>query len=266
MSNYIVLNINHGVATVTLNRPEKLNALYYHSFVEIDRVIKKLKRDSSLRLVIIDALGKDFCTGLDVKSISKSPLTMFKLLFKWLPGNANLAQRVTLGWQQLKVPVICKIRGRCFGGGMQIAMGADIRLASEDAEFAIMETRWGLTPDMGGSLLLPSLVSYDNALMLTHLASPVSAQKAVETGLVTKVCSDLDSECEQLKANLLKQSPDALAANKRTYQTAYHNNRRSLLAKETFNQIRLLSGKNLKRAISNQLNKQSKPYQDSGNW
>ncbi len=266
MSHLVTLNIEAGVATVTFNRPDKLNALSYESFVQLARIIKQLKKEKSLRLVIIDANGSDFCTGLDVKNISRSPTKMLKLLFKWLPGNANLAQRVTIGWQEIKAPVICKIHGRCFGGGMQIALGADFRLASSDAQFAIMESRWGLTPDMAGSVMLQGLMPYDQALKLTHMAEPISANTAQEVNLVTQVCDDLDHECEQLKAALLAQSPDALAANKRTYQKRMLVNRRQLLAAETFNQIRILRGKNVKRAISNRLKGETKPFDNSANW
>lgn len=266
MSHLVTLNIEAGVATVTFNRPDKLNALSYESFVQLARIIKQLKKEKSLRLVIIDANGSDFCTGLDVKNISRSPTKMLKLLFKWLPGNASLAQRVTIGWQEIKAPVICKIHGRCFGGGMQIALGADFRLASRNAQFAIMESRWGLTPDMAGSVMLQGLMPYDQALKLTHMAEPISADIAQAVNLVTQVCDDLDHECEQLKAALLAQSPDALAANKRTYQKRMLANRRQLLAAETFNQIRILRGKNVKRAISNRLKGETKPFDNSANW
>lgn len=266
MKHLITLSLDTGIATVTFDRAEKLNALSFDSFIQLDSIIKKLKKEKSLRLVIIEANGSDFCTGLDVKNISSSALTMVKLLFKWLPGNANLAQRVTLGWQEIKAPVICKIQGRCFGGGMQIALGADFRLASKDAQLSIMETRWGLTPDMAGSVMLQGLMPYDQALKLTHLAEPIDAQTAHSLNLITEVCDDLDKSCEQLKDALLKKSPDALAANKRTYQKHMLDKRRKLLATETLNQIKILRGKNIKRAINNRLKDESKPFFDSANW
>lgn len=266
MEQYITYTLDKGVARVTLNRPEKLNALCFESFVQLDEIIRKLKKEKSLRVVIINAAGKDFCTGLDVKNISRSPIQMIKLLFKWLPGNANLAQRVTLGWQSLKAPVICQIQGRCFGGGMQIALGADFRLVSQDAQLSIMETRWGLTPDMAGSVMLPGLMPYDAALKITHLADPISAREAKSLNLVTEVCDDLKASTEQLCQQLLLQSPDALAANKRTYQAAFFHNKRALLAKETWNQIKILKGKNVKRAINNRLKHETKPFGDSANW
>ena len=162
MSNKIVtLNINNQIATVTLNRPNKLNALNFAMFVEIDKTIKRIKKDKDIRAVILKANGNDFCTGLDVASVMKQPFQVFKLLFKWLPGNQNLAQRVTLGWQSLSIPVIAQIHGRCWGGGMQIVLGADYRIAHTDSTYAIMEARWGLCPDMGASVQLAKLMPYD---------------------------------------------------------------------------------------------------------
>ena len=119
-NNLVTLSIENQIATVTLNRPDKLNALNFYMFLAIDKVIKKIKKDKTIRAVVLKGNGNDFCTGLDVASVMKQPFQVFKLLFKWLPGNQNLAQRVTLGWQSLSIPVIAQIQGRCWGGGMQI--------------------------------------------------------------------------------------------------------------------------------------------------
>lgn len=262
----LILNIEHNIATVTLNRSEKLNSLTYQSFVELDQVIKRLNKIPTLRVVILNAQGTDFCTGLDIYAISKKPSQMLKLLFKWLPGNQNLAQRVVLGWQKLPVPVIAKIQGRCFGGGLQLALGADFRIVDVNASLSIMETRWGLTPDMGASTMLSSLISIDHALQLTHLAQPINAQKAHQINLVTQVTGDLDKACDELVAQLLAQSPDALAANKRLYQTSYGIFNRKVLAKETWHQIRLLLGKNQKIAANNALNEAHLPYHKAKKW
>ena len=121
----IKLEIKQQVAWVSLARPEKQNALSFAMFVELSNVIKKIKRDRSLRAVVISGEGEHFCSGLDVAAVMKKPSNIIKLLFKWLPGNQNLAQKVVLGWQDLSIPVIAKVTGHCFGGGMQIALGAD---------------------------------------------------------------------------------------------------------------------------------------------
>ena len=113
----IKLEIKQHVAWVYLARPEKQNALSFDMFVELSRVIKKIKRDPRLRAVVISGEGEHFCSGLDVAAVMKKPSNIMKLLFKWLPGNQNLAQKVVLGWQDLSIPVIAKISGHCLAEG-----------------------------------------------------------------------------------------------------------------------------------------------------
>jgi enoyl-CoA hydratase/carnithine racemase len=266
ITNRIELHVKNEIAEVIFSCPEKMNALTMASFYQLDSIIKQLKRMPNLRLVVLKAEGDNFCAGLDVKSVSTKPSNIIKLLFKWLPGNANLAQRVCIGWQQLSVPVIAEIKGVCFGGGLQIAMGADFRLVDTSARLAIMETKWGLCPDMGASSALSKLVNLDKALLLTHLATPIDAQTAFEYGLVTKVCDDLTHATHELSQQLLAQSPDALAANKRLYQTSYGVMSRKALAKETINQIRLLMGKNRVIAAKRVLSDQDISYQAPKKW
>lgn len=262
----VELTVKNNIAYVVFNCPQKMNALTMESFYQLDSIIKKLKRMRELRLVVLSATGDNFCSGLDVKAVSSKPTNILRLLFKWLPGNANLVQRVCIGWQQLSVPVIAQISGVCFGGGLQIALGADFRLVDSSSRFAIMETKWGLCPDMGASSILPKLISFDKALLLTHLATPIDANTALEYGLVTQICSDLTAETERLCQQLLAQSPDALAANKRLYQTSYGLFSRKALAKETRNQIRLLLGKNRVIATKRVLSDQDISYQTAKKW
>ena len=150
-----------------------------------------------------------------------SPLNIIKLLFKWLPGNKNLAQRVVLGWQSLSVPVIAQINGNCLGGGLQIALGADYRIVHHDAQFAIMEARWGLCPDMGANVVMSGLVKRDQALWLASHADPISALQAKELGLVTQVTDDTEAATQKMLEILLARSPDTLAAIKRVTQQSY---------------------------------------------
>ena len=140
-----------------LNRPEKHNAINMEMFIAIDSTIKQLARDKTVRAVIVSGNGDNFCSGIDIKSVLTNPKHAIRLLWKWLPGNANLAQRVSVGWRMLDVPVIMAISGHCWGGGMQIALGGDFRIATPNASLAVMEAHWGLIPDMGGTLALQEL-------------------------------------------------------------------------------------------------------------
>ena len=163
----ISLEIINNVAYVTLNRPDKQNALNVEMFIQLDKCIKTIKKQREIRAVVIRGEGAHFCSGLDVKSVMAKPLNIVKLLFKWLPGNANLVQRVVLGWHAIPVPVIALIQGNSFGGGLHIALGADMRIAKSNTQVAIMESRWGLCPDMGSAPLLLGLTQYDKALLLS---------------------------------------------------------------------------------------------------
>jgi len=262
----ITLNINNQIATVTLNRPDKLNALNFSMFQAIDKIIKKIKKDKDIRAVILKANGSDFCTGLDVASVMKQPIQVFKLLFKYLPGNQNLAQRVTLGWQSLSIPVIAQIQGRCWGGGMQIVLGADYRIAHKDSSFAIMEARWGLCPDMGASVQLAKLMPYDQALWLTTHADPITAQQALAQNLISFETDDLDEQTNILLKQILKKSPDTIAAVKRLYQASHSANNRKTLARETYNQIKLLLSKNTKKVIKANQKKQQAEFLPRSHW
>jgi enoyl-CoA hydratase/carnithine racemase len=260
------LEYRNNVAWVTLNRPDKQNALTFEMFLAIDETIKTLKKDKTLRAVVLQGAGENFCSGLDVKSVMKRPSAILRLLFKWLPGNANLAQRVCLAWRQLPIPVIALIKGNCFGGGMHIALGADYRIAHSQAKLAIMESRWGLCPDMGSGPLLPTLMGYDQAMILSITAQPIAAEHAAKIGLVSNISDDPEADCEQLLTMLLQRSPDALAAIKRINQAAYDINLRKTLAKETWSQIKLLLNKNTRVAMHNATSEQQKTYQSRARW
>ena len=262
----ITLEIRQHIAHVTFARAHKRNSLNFEMFKRIDNVIKDIKKDRSVRAVIIAAEGEDFCTGLDVKGVMSQPKNVVSLLFKWLPGNKNLAQRVTLGWQELNVPVIAVIQGRCWGGGMQIALGADYRIVDADANFAIMEARWGLCPDMGASLLVPGLMSSDHYTRLAMTAEVINAQEALQLGLVSAIEAQPMEAASQLAAQLCQRSPDALAAIKRLNGKAYRVAHRRQLAKETFSQIRLLMNKNTRIAIHNATHDNKHEFNNRKSW
>ncbi|NOU49741.1 crotonase/enoyl-CoA hydratase family protein [Pseudoalteromonas sp. JBTF-M23] len=263
-----MLRVEHrdNVAWVTLNRPEKQNALTFEMFIAIDKTIKQLKNNRQIRAVVIQGAGGNFCSGLDVKSVMKKPSAILRLLFKWLPGNANLAQRVCLAWRNLPIPVIALIDGNCFGGGLHIALGADYRITTSSAQLAIMESKWGLCPDMGSGPLLPAILSYDQALKLAWLGTTISGEQAVQLGLASEVSDNLHASCDDLLRRLLIRSPDTLAAIKRVNQTAYQQNLRATLAKETFSQIKLLLNKNTKIAMHNATHNEQKTYDARNKW
>ncbi|ABZ78334.1 Enoyl-CoA hydratase/isomerase [Shewanella halifaxensis HAW-EB4] len=234
----------NGIAYVSLNRPEKYNALNCRLFCEIEHCIKTLSKDRTLTAVVLFGEGGNFSSGLDVKSVMSSPLDAVKLLFKFLPGNANLAQRVSIGWRRLPVPVIAVLEGVCYGGGMQIVLGADFRIADPDCKMSIMEAKWGLVPDMAGLVGLRELMPKDQALMLTMSADVLTAEQALAANLVTSVEAEPLAAATALATKLSQTSPDANAAIKRSINNNWSASIRQLLRRESWYQIRLLLGKN----------------------
>ncbi len=252
----IQLTIKDNIAIVTLNRANKKNAIDMSMFYELDRIQKKLKKNRNCRAVIINAAGDDFSTGIDVKQVMSHKSSIIKLLWKWLPGNANLAQRVSYNWQKIPVPVICVIKGRCWGAGLQIALGADFRLATPESQFSIMESNWGLMPDMAGNFAMHANMRLDQSLFLSMNANIIDASLALKNGLITKLSSSPLDDAYQMAFELSKKSPDALAGIKKLYYGLWNIKQRQLLARETFYQWCIILSKNQNKVIkANKTNK-----------
>lgn len=249
-----------GIVTVALNRPEKLNALDMAMFHELDVVSRQLRKRRDVRAVILTGTGGTFSSGLDIKSIATAPQKALRLLAKILPGNANLVQRVSRNWRRIPAPVIAVLEGRCFGGGLQIALGADFRIATPSCELSIMEVRWGLVPDMAGLLSLREVVAKDIAMKLTMTGEIVSGEAAQQLGLVTEVSVQPMQSAQVFCRQIQQASPDALAAIKRTTNRYWQASERRLLAGETLSQIRLLLGQNFRIAGKRQRTQQDEQY------
>ncbi len=256
----VSLTIEKGIAYVTLNRQEKHNALNMSMFLAIDSVIKQLKKECQARVVIVRGSGESFCSGLDIKSVLSNPAHGLRLLRKWLPGNANLAQRVSVGWRRLNIPVIMALHGKCWGGGMQIALGGDFRIASPDCSLSIMESRWGLIPDMGGTPALLECVAGDQAIKLAMTSETISAEQAQKIGLITEVAEDPEKAAIALANQLIERSPDSSRRIKKMYHQIWCTNERKILAKETINQIKVLLGKNQRIAVRRAQGKLDQEY------
>lgn len=257
----INIDIVDQIAHVCLTRAKKHNALDLEMFKAIDNTIKKLKKNRDIRAIIVSGEGNDFCTGLDVKSVMKSPLNALRLLFKWLPWQSNLAQRVSTGWKKVPVPVIMAIEGRCWGGGLQIALGADFRVAAPDASLSIMEAKWGLIPDMGGTLALRTLLNQDVAKQLAMTAQELTGEQAFALGLVTYVHEQPLQKAKQLAVQLCQQSPDAISAVKKLYNKSWWSRPGTALARESYYQFKILLGKNNKIKIFNQTHEETQQKQ-----
>ncbi len=247
----VEVRIENRIATVTLNRPEKRNAVDMPMFLGLDEARKKLLKDTHVRAIMIQGSGQDFCSGLDTKSVMTNKTAALKLLWKWRPGAPNLAQRVAMGWRKIPVPVFALIHGRCWGAGMQIALGCDFRISTPDASLSIMESRWGLIPDMGGTLGLRDCLSQDQAMLLAMSSRELSGLEAEKLGLVT-ITSDAPHEAaDELLAPILIRSPDAVGGIKRLFTNSWAASQNQILRRETRIQLQTALTRNRAIAVRN---------------
>lgn len=214
----VEVTIADGVAEVALARPEKKNALDLDMFVEIAAAGEALKRDSTVRAVVLTGRGGDFCAGLDVamfQTLATDLTAVSERLFDLAPGEtANFFQKPSQVWQELEIPVIAALRGVVFGGGCQIALGADIRIAAPDVRMSVMEIRWGLIPDMGISQSLRRLTRIDVAKELVMTGRIVEAAEARDLGLLTRLADDPLAAAHALARDIAAKSPDAIRRDK----------------------------------------------------
>jgi enoyl-CoA hydratase/carnithine racemase len=208
----VSVSIDGGVADVRLDRSDKLNALDPAMFYALAAAGDRIIADNSVRAVVLSGEGRGFCAGLDFKSFASGGSD----LLSPVDGSvANRAQRAAWVWQEVQVPVIAALHGVAFGGGLQIALGADLRYAAFDAELSVMEIRWGLVPDMTGTQTLRRLVGLDVAKELTFTGRIVSGREAESLGLVTKACEDPRARAFEIACDIAGKSPDAIRAAKK---------------------------------------------------
>ncbi|UCC15489.1 MAG: crotonase/enoyl-CoA hydratase family protein [Gammaproteobacteria bacterium] len=240
----VTIDVDDHVARVRLCRADKRNALDLAMFQGLADAADTLAVHEDLRAVLIEGEGKSFCAGLDVGAFLADPATAEKLLVKASGEATNLAQRVCWAWRRLPVPVIAALHGEVFGGGLQIALGADIRIVSPDARLSIMEIRWGLVPDMAGTRVLRDIVSYDVAMDLALTGRIVNGDEALRMGLATRVAADPVKTAADLAREIAARSPDAVRATKHLLHNAWRVDDRSGLDMETRLQMDLLGGRN----------------------
>jgi enoyl-CoA hydratase/carnithine racemase len=251
----VILNTDDsGVAEVRLNRPDKMNALDPAMFSELVAVSERLRGEKGLRAVVIFGEGRAFCSGLDVASfanMSKNNAEQDGLahLAERTHGIANLAQQVAWGWHTLPVPVIAALHGVVFGGGLQIALGADIRFIAPDTKLSVMEIKWGIVPDMAGTVLMRGLVRNDVVRDLTFSGRIVSGEEACQLGLATRVSASPLEEARSYARSIAQSNPHAVRAAKRLLNGALQENAESQLLAESVEQQRLIGSDNQTEAV-----------------
>lgn len=267
MSDRVTVDLSEGIADVRLNRPEKLNALDDAMFTALTEAGKSLAADRSLRAVVLSAEGRAFCAGLDFAGFqglagADGQQTGGGLLARSDDSVANRAQRPAWVWQELPVPVIAAVHGVAFGGGLQIALGADIRLVTPDARLSVREIHWGLIPDMTLTQTLRHLVRLDVAKELTFTGREVSGAEAVALGLATQVSDDPREAAFEMAREIATRSPDAVRAAKSLLNETPHLGLAEGLRLEAKTQAGLIGKPNQVEAIRANLEKREPKFRD----
>jgi enoyl-CoA hydratase/carnithine racemase len=222
MSDRVSIDICEGIADVRLNRPDKMNALDGAMFQAIYEAGASLAKDPDVRVVVLSGEGRGFCAGLDVGNFASAGETASAgeqaapSLFARPEGSpANYAQQPGWVWQSLGVPVLAALHGVTFGGGLQIALGADIRFVTPDAKLSVMEIKWGLVPDMSGTQTLRNLVRLDVAKELTFTGRIFSGTEAGEIGIASHVTETPKEDAMAMAAIIASKSPSAIRSGKK---------------------------------------------------
>lgn len=241
------------IAHVTLTRGDKMNALDSDMVKAIIAAGQEVAV-SDARVVVLAGEGKSFCAGLDLMSFAQMGQVDPKT---WLMQrsfeDANEMQEVAMVWRRVPVPVIAALQGAIYGGGLQLALGADIRIAAPDAKLSVMEMKWGIVPDMGGMVLLPRLLRSDVLRRLTYTAEVVGAEQAQEWGLVTELASDPLARAQELAAQIANQSPSGIRAAKRLIERAEAEDRKAVLLAESEEQVNLIGKADQMEVIAAQM-------------
>jgi enoyl-CoA hydratase/carnithine racemase len=240
-----------GIARVTLSRADKMNALDDAMFDAINATIERLRGEKALRAVVLHGDGRAFCAGLDKSSLAgiASGASGIGNIQDRTHGRANRWQYVSWGWRELPVPVIAAVHGVAFGGGLQIALGADVRIVHPDTQMSVMEIRWGLVPDMSGCVILTELVRGDIARELVFTGRIVKGDEAVAIGLATRTAADPLDEAMKLASQIVASSPDAIRGAKRLLNAASPVDAPRVLLQEAAEQQKLIGSDNQREAV-----------------
>ena len=230
MNERVTVVIDRGVADVRLNRPDKLNALDTDMFVALVDAGARLAAEPSVRAVVLSGEGRAFSAGLDFSGFRAmadggraagdggaggSDGARLGAIGATDGRITHLGQQAAHCWSEVPSPVIAAIWGHCLGGGLQIALGADLRIVHPDATLAVLEIRWGLSPDMTGTATLSRLVGPDVAKELAWTGRAVSGEEALRLGLATRASDTPLDDALALARDIATKSPHAIRGIKR---------------------------------------------------
>lgn len=273
MNDRVTMTIDRGVADVRLVRTDKMNALDDAMFEALVTTGEAIIKDKSIRAVVLSGEGRAFCAGLDMGNFGRMadgsrgsggerPKDDNLGLSSRTHGIANRAQYAVWVWREMEVPVIAAVHGVAFGGGFQLALGADMRFVTPDAKMAVLEIKWGLIPDMAGTQIMRHLAREDVVRELTYTGRIFSGVEAKEYGLATRVCDEPRAEALAMAREIAGKNPHAIRAGKRLLNAAVVTDPRSGLIQETVEQVALIGSPNQVEAVLSNMQKREANYAD----
>ena len=268
MKDRVSIDLKDGVADVRLIRADKMNALDNAMFEGILEAGAELAAMKGLRCVVLSGEGKAFCAGLDMASFAAMKAqggegnSVVRDLPKRTHGIANRPQQCAWQWRTLPVPVIAAVHGVAFGGGFQIMLGADLRYATADARFSVMEIKWGLVPDLAGTQLMRHLAREDVVRELTYTGRVFDGTEAEKIGFVTRLVADPRAAALETAKEIAAKSPDAIRAAKRILNDAVEVDAAAGLLAESVEQQKLIGSPNQLEAVMSNLQKRAANYRD----
>jgi enoyl-CoA hydratase/carnithine racemase len=261
MEERIKTTISDGVADVRLVRSDKMNALDDAMFKALVETGERLKADKTIRAVVISGEGRAFCAGLDMGNFGKMASgerdknAVTNRLTPRTNGIANRAQYAAYVWREIPVPVIAAVHGVAFGGGFQVALGADMRYVAPGTRMCVMEIKWGLVPDMAGMALMRTLARDDILRELTYTGRIFEAEEALAIGFATKIMDDPYAAALATAREIADKNPDAIRADKRILNAMADSTDAELLLAESTEQDKIIGSANQKEAVIAQLEK-----------
>ncbi len=262
MKDRIRIEIADHVADVLLDRADKMNAIDIRMFEALSEAADSIAANRSVRAVVLHGAGGNFCAGIDLDVLAGGDVDFSRDLAPQESSPANKFQRAAYAWRELEVPVIAALEGVAFGGGFQIAMGADIRYAGRDLRMSIMETKWGLVPDMAISVTARHILPPDRAKELSWSARVFDAHDALSMGLVTAVCDEPTKAARKLAMQCAARSPQAIRGIKRLVNEGWQRSDADALALEAAIQGRILGSRNQAEAVRANLEKRAPEFED----
>ena len=251
MTERVELTIDDGVATMLLSRPEKMNALDGPMFEAIPATAEAIAANKDIRAVVLAGAGENFCAGIDIASFAGDGSAAMLERMKPLPGSdANYYQQPAMSLARLPVPVVAALHGVVLGGGLQVAMGADIRIAAPSAKLSVMEVKWGIIPDMGMSVTARGIVPRDRLKHMALTAATIDAVTAKDYGFVTALADDPLATAQSIARQIASRSPDAIAATKAMFDRNLGRDAGDALPDEANTQLTLLGRPNQMEAVA----------------